>query len=335
MRALVIGGTRNLGPGVVSSLIDAGFRVTVIRRGVTRTNLPPTVEEVFADRGNESQRGGALGDRTFDVAVDMTLYNGGDAQVVTRLLDTKVGRYIMVSTGQVYLVRAGLERPFLERDYEGPTIGPPPIANQFDYSNWEYGVNKRAAEDVLMREHRERGFPVTVLRLPMVNSERDHFGRIHGYLARLGDGGPILVPQGPGLPLRHVYGGDVVRAIAQLAVNNVGVGKAYNLSQDETVSLDDFLRMLAGFSGAALRLARVPAERLMAEELIPDCSPFSEPWMSAIDNTRSKQELGVSYTPLATYLRILVDQLSRDSHAPPGYGRRERELQIAAEFGVS
>ena len=72
----------------------------------------------------------------------------------------------------------------------------------------------------------------------------------------------------------------------------------------------------------------VPLERLMAEGLIPDCSPFSDPWMSAVDNRLSKKELGLAYTPLVTYLRVLVDHLSRISDAPAGYKRRKMELQI-------
>jgi hypothetical protein len=58
-----------------------------------------------------------------------------------------------------------------------------------------------------MLAYRERGFPVTVIRLPMVN-------------------GPILIPEVPHLELRHVYGGDVLRGIAGLATTDVGVGEA-------------------------------------------------------------------------------------------------------------
>jgi len=329
MDALVIGGTRNLGPGIVSGLIDAGYRVTVVHRGVTRTDLPSGVEELLADRSDESQLGGLLHNRTFDVTIDMTLYNGADAAAVTRLFAKRTRRYIMVSTGQVYLVRLGAERPFRESDYEGPTMAPPPVVNQLDYKNWLYGVDKRAAEDVLMRAHKERGFPATVLRLPMVNSERDHVGRIHGYVMRLRDGGPILVPRGPHLPLRHIYGGDVARAIVQLAVSGAGLGKAYNLSQDESVSLEEFLAILGDLVGVRARMAAVPLERLMAEQLVPDCSPFSDPWMSALDNQRSKDELGMQYTPLPVYLPRLVEHLSGVTDAPSGYGRRRVELQIA------
>ena len=46
---LVIGGTRNLGPGVVSSLLDRGFQVTVFHRGQTSAPLPPSVEHLYGD----------------------------------------------------------------------------------------------------------------------------------------------------------------------------------------------------------------------------------------------------------------------------------------------
>jgi hypothetical protein len=47
----------------------------------------------------------------------------------------------------------------------------------------------------------------------MVNGERDHFKRFYSYMLRLKDGGPILVPETPDYPLRHIYSGDVVKAI--------------------------------------------------------------------------------------------------------------------------
>src|SRR5262249_1994669 len=157
--------------------------------------------------------------------------------------------------------------------------------------NWGYGFHKRAAEDAFALAWAERNFPFTSLRLPMVNSERDHYERIYGYFLRLEDGGPILLPDDTGLSLRHVYGGDVARAVAQIAKTDLGKGQAYNIGQDETVSLEEFLQMLAGFMQRPLRLARLPRARMEREGFLPHCSPFSDPWMSALDNTRSKGEL--------------------------------------------
>jgi nucleoside-diphosphate-sugar epimerase len=261
MEALVIGGTRNLGPPLVSSLLDGGFEVSVFHRGQTNAVLPSSVEHLYGDRSDPERLLNAIGSRRFDMVVDTALYTGEDAVAAARIFEGRVRRYIMLSTGQVYLVRPGLSRPYREEDYAGATIPMPEDA----IGDWRYGIDKRAAEDALMLAHRERGFPATVLRLPMVNSERDHFHRIAGYLARLRDGGPILIPEGPHLTLRHVYGGDVVRGIVRLAATDVGVGEAYNLSQDEEVSIEDFLRLLATVAGTDLRIVSAPRKRLESE----------------------------------------------------------------------
>ena len=330
MRALVIGGTRNLGPPLVKALFESGFQVTVFNRGKTHADLPQQVERQYGDRTKPEQLRSAIGGREFEFVVDTTLYNGRDAQAVLSLFQNRTARYIFISTGQVYLVREGPVRPYKEEDYAGPLIPEPPQSAVFDHENWKYGIEKRAAEDVFTGGWKARQFPVTILRLPMVNSERDHFHRIHGCLLRLRDGGPILLPQGTDLPLRHVYGEDVVQAVLHLAKASLGKGEAYNISQDETVSLEEFLEMLAARARAHLRLVRIPRAELEEAYLLPDCSPFSDPWMSALDNAKSKAELGMKYTPLEASLDKLVQSFQFKAGMPvKGYARRALELELA------
>jgi nucleoside-diphosphate-sugar epimerase len=329
VRSLVIGGTRNLGPAIVQALLQRGDNVAVFNRGRTPDDLPAEVERLRGDRTDSRQLKQLLSGRNFDLVVDTTLYTGREAEAVVEIFADRIGRYVFLSTGQVYLVRIGLERPYKEEDYPGPVMPAPPRDDP-QYESWLYGVDKRAAEDVFMRAWKERKFPFTSLRLPMVNSERDHYDRIYGYFLRLKDGGPILIPEGAGLPLRHVYGQDVARAIAQLTVNDLGKGGAYNLSQDETISLPEFLEMLSGMMRSPLRIVRVPREMLEQEHLLPDCSPFSGRWMSSLDNRRSKEALGIVYTPLRTYLRNLIDHFeAAPQRGIEGYKQRPRELDFA------
>ncbi len=224
--------------------------------------MPDQIETLHGDRSDQQQLRAAVGGREFDLVVDTTLYNGPDAQPVVDLFSGRIRRYVFISTGQVYLVRTGLRRPFREEDYPGPVMPAPPESNTLDHSNWIYGVEKRAAEDVLMQGWEERKFPVTILRLPMVNSERDHYDRIYGYWLRMRDGGPILLPEGNDLPLRHVYGEDVIQAIMRLASSGTGIGRAYNISQDETISLEEFLKALADRMGRPFRSVRLAREKL-------------------------------------------------------------------------
>ena len=183
-----------------------------------------------------------------------------------------------------------------------------------------------------MRGWAERRFPVTTLRLPMVNSERDHYDRIYGYYLRLRDGGPILVPEGPGLPLRHVYREDVVQAVLGLAGTSLGLGRAYNISQDETLSLEEFLGKLARLANSQSLVVRIPRERLNQYSLLPECSPFSGTWMSVLDNARSITELGMKYTPLDDYLVKLVHFFeSSPERRIEAYAKRALELKLAVD----
>ena len=99
---------------------------------------------------------------------------------------------------------------------------------------------------------------------------------------------------------------DVLQAILKIIQAGLGKGRGYNISQDETLSIDDFLSLLAEIAGYKLHLKRIDQAVLENLQLLPGCSPFSDPWMSELDNQRSKLELGMQYTPLPVYLRNLI-----------------------------
>lgn len=314
-------------------MLERGHATTVFNRGVTSVGeLPAGVERLYGDRSRRADLENALGNRTFDAVIDTTLYTGPEAVDAIEVFRRRTAHYILISTGQVYLVRKNVARPFREEDYEGELIAPPPPQWESDYNNWLYGINKREAEDRFFRAWHDERFPITSLRAPMIHGERDHFGRILGYLRRIQDGGPILIPEETGLPLRHVYCPDIARAAVDLAETGRGKGRAYNLSQEETVTLEEFLAMLAELAPAKLQTVRVPRAMLDELKLLPGCSPFSGLWMSALDNRRSKEELGVVYTPLAEYLKSVVGHYKKNSKlVPENYATRHAELRYVGQ----
>jgi hypothetical protein len=82
--------------------------------------------------------------------------------------------------------------------------------------------------------------------------------------------------------------------------------------------------------GRPLRLVKVPRGKLNESKLLPHCSPFSDTWMSSLDNTRSKSELGMVYTPLEKYLAKLVRYFEASPRREiAGYARRAEELELA------
>jgi nucleoside-diphosphate-sugar epimerase len=330
MRSLIIGGTRNLGPSIVHALVQREYEVAVFNRGQTRDDLPEEVERLRGDRTNTEELRRVLTGKEFDLVIDTTLYTGAEAEAMVELFKGRAGRYVFLSTGQVYLVRIGSERPYKEDDYAGPVMAEPPKSNVSEYENWRYGFDKRAAEDVFASAWAKDKFPFTSLRLPMVNSERDHYDRMYGYFLRIQDEGPILIPDEDGAPVRHVYGEDVVQAITRLAESEKGKGRAFNIGQDETLSLTQFLELLAETMHCPLNIVRAPREELDREGLLPHCSPFSGKWMSSLDNARSKKELRMEYTPVATYVKKLVSYFQAvRPHNVEGYAQRQREVEFA------
>ena len=333
-RILIIGGTRNMGYFLSQRLVEAGYDLTLLNRGITRDDLPPSIHRLHVDRTNHQQMRRALLGKRFDVVVDFVLYTGDETRAIIELFRDRIEHYIALSSGQVYLVREGLRRPFREEDYDGELMAAPEEIS-YAYEEWRYGVQKREVEDVLRAEHARSGFPFTSLRLPMVNSPRDPYNRLYNYYLRLRDGGAILVPDAPNYALNQVDGLDVVKVIADLIDSGAGQGKAYNIAQDEHIRHEDFLIALAKIMGTQARMVAAKRGDLVANGFLPDCAPFSERWMSALDNRLSKEELGVSYTPLADSLRMLVKHY--DTHRLPqplSYRRRRAELQFAQSLAL-
>lgn len=328
---LIIGGTRNMGYYLANSLIKAGHNLTILNRGITPEDLPDSVHRLRADRTDTKQIRRALLAKQFDVVIDFVIFMSKEAEDVVDIFQDNIGQYIFLSTGQVYLVREALRRPFLESDYEGRVM-PAPKENTFAFEEWQYGIQKRGVEDRFRQAWDEQKFPYTALRMPMVNSGRDQFKRLYNYYLRLKDGGPILVPETPNYLLNHVYALDVVTALHKLIDSGVGKGEAFNIAQDERVTLDEFLAILGNIMNVQPSLVHFKRSELEANGFLPDCSPFSERWMSELDNRRSKEAFGMEYTALPDYLAELVKYYDTTSIVEPvTYRRRHAEIQFVKQ----
>jgi nucleoside-diphosphate-sugar epimerase len=166
----------------------------------------------------------------------------------------------------------------------------------------------------------------------MVNGPRDYYRRLEGYLWRLLDGAEVLLPDGGDAPMRHVYGEDVARAVAAMLCDPRTFGQAYNLAQDEAPTLREVLEHLAAQVGAPAKLVPVSSEAVLAAGLtLKRVSPFSQRWMSFVDPSRAKRELGFAHTPLREYLdRVVAAFLAYPgSDRPDGYSDRRREVELA------
>jgi nucleoside-diphosphate-sugar epimerase len=329
VRVLVIGGNRFVGILLGWRLLARGDEVTLLNRGHLPDPFDDRVARLRADR-TTPDLGRVLSGRTFDAAVDLAAYTGEDGRRAAEILGGRVGHHVVLSTGQVYLVREGCPVPAREEDYHGPVMARP--SDPRDLPEWEYGVGKRACEDALAEAHARSGFPATSVRIPMVNGERDYLRRIEGYLWRLLDGGPLILPDGGAHRLRHVYGGEVARFLAGILGRTETFGRAYNLAQEEAPTLAELVGRLRDLLGSRARIVPVPVERIRAAGLDPArVSPFSGRWMSFLDPSRARTELGFRHEPFEAYLPKIVAAFLAHPPAgrPEGYTRRADERRLA------
>jgi nucleoside-diphosphate-sugar epimerase len=330
LNVLIVGGNRFLGQLLTFRLLAGGHTVTLFNRGNLPDPFGARVERLRGDRTTVDFRR-LVGGRPFDAVVDFAAFEGQDVAEAVGVLGERVGHYVLISTGQVYLVREGSPKPAREQDYAGALLPEPPRESP-DHEEWRYGVGKRACEDVLASAFAERGFPGTRLRIPMVNGERDYHRRIEGYLWRLLDGGPVIVPDGGVVRVRHVYGGAVVAAITRLLGDPRTFGQAYNLCQDETPTLLEMVELLQELVGSHAPLVPVASSEIEAAGLTTvKVSPFSTRWMSFLDPTRARRELSFVHPAVSTYAAAIVaSQLAHWPADPPaGYLRRADERRLA------
>lgn len=333
-RILVIGGTTFMGYQLVWRLLARGHHVTILNRGLTPDPFGNRVSRIPVDRRTKDFVP-VLAAKTFDATVDFAAFTESDVAGAVDALADSTGHYVFISSGAAYLARTGAPIPvtkaFSESEYAGATRPRP--ENPEDVSSWRYAADKRAAEAVLEEAWATRRFPSTRLRLPNVNGARDPERRVESYVWRILDGGPVLLPYGGDVRIRHVYAGDVVKAIDRLLGNPHTFGQAYNLSQDEEPTMMEFVGLLAEILGAPNHAVPISADALESAGLaVRHVSPFSGRWASRIDPRLAKEALGFHHQPLAQYLGSIVSAVLDYPHPqpPPGYENRDRERRLAS-----
>ncbi len=252
MRVLVIGGSGNISREIVRALQERGDTVTVYNRGRHRDPQPQGATVLHGDRKERAAFEAAMRALTFDAVIDMISFTPEDAASALRAFSGRVGHFIHCSTVMTY----------------GPPVPQPVCDEQSPLgARTPYGQAKIAADALLLREHAESGFPVTIIKPSYTFGPGIPLHRMIGddghWIDRMRKRKPILSAEGQ-LLFQFLPSRDAGDLFA-LTLGRTGmVGQIYNMVSPAVISWDDWHRAAARAVGQEVEIVNAPQALLAA-----------------------------------------------------------------------
>lgn len=256
MKALFIGGTGTISTAITDQLAKQGCELYLINRGNQNDNLPAQIKVLQADINDEARVAELIADMEFDVVADFIAFVPSQLERDYRLFKDKTKQFIFISSASAY------QTPLADyRITEGT-----PLSNPY----WEYSRNKIACEEYLMKQYREEGFPVTIVRPSHTYSERSVPLGVHGaagswqVLKRIRENKPVLI-HGDGTSLWTItHNRDFAKGFIGLMGNIHAIGESVHITSDESVTWNQIYEIIAGVLGVKLHAVHVSSEFLAA-----------------------------------------------------------------------
>jgi nucleoside-diphosphate-sugar epimerase len=258
LKVLFIGGTGLISSACSELAVQRGIELTILNRArSTKYELPPGAHLLTGDvHGDTAALAEQLKGETFDAVVDWIAFTPADIERDIALFSGKTRQFMFISSASVY------QKPPNHYLITEDT----PLAN----SHWAYSQNKIACEERLMREYRERGFPITLIRpsltygpsqIPMIMGSWQHPWTL---VQRMQQGRPVIVP-GDGTSLWPLtWNGDFAKGLVGLLGREQTIGHAFHITSDEVLSWQQIYVELAHALGVEPNIVHIPSDLIAA-----------------------------------------------------------------------
>ena len=230
MKILFIGGTGIISSACAELAIERRHELFILNRGAsTKYPFPDGATLLQGDiHADEAHLASLVADHRFDAVVDYIAFTSQDIERDLRLFCDKTEQFVFISSASAY------QKPVQNYLITEET----PLENPF----WEYSRNKIACEDLLMKEYRESGFPITIIRpshtyghsqIPMAVSSWMHPWTV---IDRMKRGEKIIVP-GDGTSLWVLtWNADFAKGLVGLFGNPNAIGEVFQITSDQVLN---------------------------------------------------------------------------------------------------
>lgn len=241
MKILFIGGTGIISMAISKNLLQQGHELYLMNRGSRNDELPKGFIPLTCDINDENAMQKAVADMDFDVVADFIAFVPSQLERDVRVFRGKTKQFIFISSASAY------QKPLASHLITEST----PLHNPY----WEYSRNKHLCEQYLMKEYRETGFPVTIIRPSHTYDERSIPLGVHGdcgswqVAKRMLDGKPVII-HGDGTSLwTMTHNSDFAKAFIGIMGNIHAIGEAFHITSDESLSWNQIYQCIADALG--------------------------------------------------------------------------------------
>lgn len=256
MKALFIGGTGTISSAITRQLLSQGCELYLLNRGTRNDALPAGANIIQADINDEDHVAKLIEELAFDVVADFIAFEPAQLERDYRLFKDKTKQFMFISSASAY------QTPLSDYIITEGT----PLSNPY----WEYSRNKIACEDYLMKQYRENGFPITIVRPSHTYDERSIPLGVHGskgswqVAKRMLENKPVII-HGDGTSLwTMTHNRDFAKGFIGLMGNIHAIGESIHITSDESVTWNQIYEIIADALGVKLNAVHVSSEFLDA-----------------------------------------------------------------------
>ena len=314
MRALVIGGTGPTGPHVIRGVLDRGYTVSLLHRGLHEDASLPDLEHIHADPYDVGSLVAAIGGRHFDIVVAMY----GRVRAVGEAVAGRCGYLICVSGVPVYqglidpysVVPSGMKLLATETSPTVDQLAAPP----------RFAAAIRSAEQYVLGQGDAGAYRVAGVRYPQVYGPRNVIPWEWPIVKRLLDGRHRMIIPDDGLWIvARCAARNAAEAVLKIIDNaDIANGKYYNIADEDQFTIRQLAELVISRVGGEMELVGIPGDLAPSgfrEYVPPGGRPHILPDISA-----AKAELGYQeIVPAREALNATVDWMTANPIDLTGY----------------
>jgi 2'-hydroxyisoflavone reductase len=323
-KILILGGTGFVGRILTEELLKTDNSITLFNRGKTNPGIFPQAVYIKGDRNTDDLL--QVVNMEWDTVIDFTGFYPDNVEMIADLLEGKVGRYIFISTGNVYSMETmeKINGP-IDESVDTELCTPEQRMNK-DPMNF-YGNKKAECERILLALD---WLDVIIFRPSLIFGRYDPTDRFYYWLYRAKNNQRILMPEEGKSLFTNTYSEDFAKII-QEAIFLENHRKVYNASTHQPVSIKEFLQATFSLLDTSPEIINASLQFLDKYNIQQwqDLPMWISGFDMQFDNKRLREDFSTKLSSFEVSVEKTIEYYASEGWKIPRYGLSlEKETEL-------